>query len=203
MENLKTINIFFNKSKKRIKMKTITKTLMVIGVLGTLVSCRSTFDAAQTMEVMDNRSAVYQEIISSPSQLNEFIDLAQKDEEASKIIMQKHMQLMESGKMKMMMQDNPEMKEKMKTHMQKMMQDNPEMKEKMQSMMLDKMLKSEEGKKMLMQKMQENNEITDEMKGKMMQKIMDTPEMMEEMMRKMLDKNPEMMEKMKDKMNNK
>lgn len=181
-------------------MKTITKTLMIIGVLGALVSCKSTFDADETMEVQENRNAVYQQIISTPNQFSEFIDLAQQDEEARKIIMQKHMQMMESGKMKMMMQNKPEMKERMKTHMQKMMEDNPEMKEKMQSMMLDKILKSQDGRKMLMQKMHENNEMTEEMKGKMMQKMMDSPQMMEEMMQKMMEKNPEMMEKMKEKM---
>ena len=144
-------------------MKTIVKTLMIIGVIGSLVSCKSAFNASQTMEKQENRNAVYQEIISSPDQLNEFIELAQKDERATKIIMNNHMKMMESGKMKEMMKTNPDMKEKMKAHMQKMMEDNPEMKEKM------------------MQKMKENPEMMEAM----MEAMMKNPEMKKKMMEKM------------------
>ena len=79
-------------------MRTILKTLMVIGIIGTVVSCKSTFNASETMELPNNRAAVYQEIISNPDQFREFIDLAQQDKEAKKIMMHGHMQMMESGK---------------------------------------------------------------------------------------------------------
>lgn len=177
-------------------MKTIVKTLLIIVAVGTMVSCKSTFNAAETMEVQDNRNALYQEIISNPSQFIEFIDLAQQNEGAKKLMMQNHMQMMESGEMKTMMDKNPEMKEKMKSHMQKMMEENPEMKEKMHMKMLDKMLESPEGRKMLMQKMHENKEMQDEMKEKMMQKMKENPAMMEEMMSKMKEKG--MMDVKKD-----
>lgn len=179
-------------------MKTIVKTLLIIVAVGTMVSCKSAFNAAETMEVQDNRNALYQEIISNPSQFSEFIDLAQQNEGAQKIMMHNHMQMMESGKMKNMMEKNPEMKQKMKSHMEKMMEENPEMKEKMQTKMLDKMLESPEGRKMLMQKMHKNKEMQGEMKEKMMQKMKENPAMMEEMMEKMME-NPEMMKKMKEK----
>jgi hypothetical protein len=183
-------------------MKTIIKTVLIIGVIGSLVSCKSTFNASETLEKQENRNAVYQEIISNPSQFSEFIALAQQNDGAGKIMMQKHMQMMESGKMKTMMESNPEMKEKMKTHMQKMMEENPEMKEKMQTMMLDKLLKNPEGRKMLMQKMHENKEMQMDMKAEMMQKMKENPEMMEEMMDDMMH-NPAMKEKMMEKMENK
>lgn len=182
-------------------MKTIVKLLLIIGVIGSMASCKSTFSASETMEIQENRNMVYQEIISNPSQFNEFIDLAHQDEAAGKILMQKHMQMMESGKMKAMMENNPEMKEKMKSHMQKMMEENSEMKEKMQTKMIDKMLKDPEGRKMLMQKMHENKEMQDDMKAKMMQKMKENPEMMEEMMQKMMN-DPEMKAKMMEKMKN-
>lgn len=179
-------------------MKTIVKTLLVFSVIGSLVSCKSTFNAYETMENQENRNALYQEIISNQSQFSEFIDLAQQNEGAQKIMMQNHMQMMESGKMKTIMEKNPEMKQKMESHMQKMME-NPEMKEKMQTMMLDKMSGSSEGRKMMMQKMHENKEMQGEMKEKMMQNIKENPEMMEEMMEKMME-NPEMKAKMMQKM---
>ncbi len=179
-------------------MKTIVKTLLVFSVIGSLVSCKSTFNAYETMENQENRNALYQEIISNQSQFSEFIDLAQQNEDAQKIMMQNHMQMMESGKMKTIMEKNPEMKQKMESHMQKMME-NPEMKEKMQTMMLDKMSGSSEGRKMMMQKMHENKEMQGEMKEKMMQNIKENPEMMEEMMEKMME-NPEMKAKMMQKM---
>ncbi len=179
-------------------MKTIVKTLLVFGVIGSLVSCKSTFNAYETMENQENRNALYKEIISNQSRFSEFIDLAQQDEGARKLMMQNHMQMMESGKMKTMMEKNPEMKQKMKSHMQKMMEENPEMKEKMQTMMLDKILESPEGRKMLMQKMHENKEMQGEMKKNMMEKMKENPAMMEEMMKMMME-NPEMNEKMKEK----
>lgn len=179
-------------------MKTFSNTLMFIGIMGTAVSCKSTFNATEAMELQNNRDAVYQEIISNPGQVKEFIELAQQDEEANKIMMQSHMQMMESGKMKEMMKNNPDRKEKMMSHMQKMMEENPEMKEKMQSMMAEKMLQSPEGRKMLMRKMHENTRMKKEMMGKMKE----NPEMMEEMMDKMMD-NPEMMKKIMKKMQEK
>jgi len=182
-------------------MKTIVKTLLVFSVICSLVSCKSTFNAYETMENQENRNALYQEIISNQSQFSEFIDLAQQNEGAQKIMMQNHMQMMESGKMKTMMEKNPEMKQKMESHMQKMME-NPEMKEKMQTMMLDKMSGSSEGRKMLMQKMHENKEMQGEMKEKMMQNMKENPAMMEEMMEKMME-NPEMKAKMMQKMKEK
>jgi hypothetical protein len=166
-------------------MKTIVKIALIIGVIGSIMSCKSTFNASETMEVQENRNALYQEIITNPSQFNEFIDLAQQDKAARKIMMQNHMQMMESGKMKAIMENNPEMKEKMKSHMQKMMEENSEMNEKMQTKIVDKMLNDPEGRKMLMQKMHEHKEMQEDMKAKMMQKMMNDPEMKEKMMEKM------------------
>lgn len=183
-------------------MKTIVKTVLLIITVGSMISCKSTFNASETMRVQGNRTAVYQEIISSPSQFSEFIELAQKDEGAKMIMMQKHMQMMESGNMKMMMDKNPEMKQKMKMHMDKMMEDNSEMKEKMQTKMLNKMMESSEGRMMLMQKMHENKAMQGEIKENpammemMMKKMQENPDMMKKMM-EMMQENPEMMKKMK------
>src|SRR5665811_874951 len=183
-------------------MKTIVKTLMVIGLVGTLASCKSTFNATETLQDEESRNAIYQEIISKPVQFTNFISEAQKNEEAKKIMMKAHMEQMEAGNMKMMMEKNPEMKEKMQSHMQKMMEKNPEMMQKMQSKMLDKMMESEKGRKMLMDEIHNNEMMKKEMKAKMMQMMDENPEMKEEMMQKMMEKNPEMMKMMKGKMKN-
>ncbi len=90
------------------------------------------------METQENRNAIYQEIVSNPDRFTEFIDLAQQNEGAQKLLMQKHMQMMESDDMTMMMGNNPEMKEKMQSHMQKMMEKNPEMMGKMKKKMKNK-----------------------------------------------------------------
>jgi hypothetical protein len=163
-------------------MKTTVKILMTIGLVGTMLSCKSSFNATETMQVEENRNAIYQEIIANPVQLTNFISEAQKSEEAKKILMKAHMEQMESGNMKMMMDKNPEMMQKM------------------QSKMLAKMMESEKGRKMLMDEIHNNEMMKMEMKAKMMQMMNENPEMMEEMMQKMMDKNPEMMKKMKGKM---
>ena len=183
-------------------MKTIVKTIMVMALIGTVVSCKSAFNATETLQVDENRNAIYQEIISNPIQFANFISEAQKSEEAKKILMKAHMEKMESGDMKMMMEKNPEMKAKMQSHMQMMMEKNPEMMQKMQSKMLDRMIASEEGRKMLMDEIHKNKMMKKEMKTKMMQMMDENPEMMEEMKQKMMEKNPEMMKKMKGNMKN-
>jgi hypothetical protein len=149
-------------------MKTTVKILMTIGLVGTMLSCKSSFNATETMQVVENRNAIYQEIISNPIQFTNFISEARKNEEAKKILMKAHMEQMESGNMKIMMEKNPEMKEKMQSHMQKMMEKNPEMMQKMQSKMLDKMMRSEMGRKMLMDTIHNNKMMKNEMKEKMM-----------------------------------
>jgi hypothetical protein len=151
-------------------MKTIIREFLFISFIVLFVSCKATFNATETMENMENRNAIYQEIISNPNQFNEFIDLANENENAKKILMQKHMQMMESGKMKAMIEKNPEMKQKMKSHMEEMMKKNTEMKEKMQSKMLDKIMESPEGRKLLIQKIEENKVLQKEMEEKMKDK---------------------------------
>jgi len=183
-------------------MRTISKTLMIIGIMGAFVSCKSSFDATETMELRDNREAVYQEIISNPAQLNEFMELALQDDGARMTIMKNHIQMMESAEMKGMMQSNPDMKEMMRSHMQKMMEENPEMREKMHSLMMEKMMNNPDGRKMLMKKMDDHMEMKKEMMGMVMEKLMSNPEMKEKMMKKMME-NPEMMEQMKSKMKEK
>ncbi|AVR46540.1 hypothetical protein C7S20_15410 [Christiangramia fulva] len=165
-------------------MRPTVKILMLLVITFSIFSCKSHFNATETMNLQENRDAVYQEIISDPDNFREFIAQARQNEEAKKIMMQEHMQMMESGKMKGMMENNPEMKEKMKSHMQKMMEENPEMKEKMQQMMIEKMLQKKEGRKMLMQQIQKN----EEMKKEMMQKIMENPEMRRKMQDQMKQK---------------
>ena len=172
---------------------------MTIGLVGTMLSCKSSFNATETMQAEKNRNAIYQEIISNPVQFANFISEAQKNEEAKKIMMKAHMEQMESGNMKMMMEKNSEMKEKMQSHMQTMMDKNPEMMQKMQSKMLAKMMESENGRKMLMDEIHNNEMMKMEMKEKMMQMMDENPEMMEEMMQKLMEKNPEMMKMMKGK----
>ena len=147
-------------------MKTTVKLLIVIGILGTFVGCKSTFNASETMQVEENRNAIYKEIIANPVQFNNFISEAQKNEEAKKMLMKAHMEQMESGNMKMMMEKNPEMKEKMQSHMQMMLEKNPEMMQNMQSKMLDKMMESEKGRKMLMDEIHNNKMMKEEMKEK-------------------------------------
>jgi hypothetical protein len=190
------MNINKLKSIKMKNMKTIVKTLLVIVLIGTVVSCKSAFNATETLQVDENRNAIYQEIISDPIQFTNFISEAQKSEATKKILMKAHMEQMESGNMKMMMDKNSEMKSKMESHMQMMMEKNPEMMQKMQSKMLNKMMESEEGRKMLMDEIHKNKMMKKGMQAKMMQMMDENPEMMEEMMKK----NPEMMKKMKGNM---
>ncbi|TLP74109.1 hypothetical protein [Maribacter sp. ACAM166] len=160
---------------------TTVKILMAIGLVGTMVSCKSTFNATEILQVNKNKNAIYQEIITNPVQFTDFITEARKSEGAKKIMMKAHMEQMESGKMKMMMEKNPEMMQKMQSHMQIMMEKNPEMMQKMQSKMLNKMMESEKGREMLMDEIHNNKMMKKQMKTKMMQMMNENPEMMKKM----------------------
>jgi hypothetical protein len=85
-------------------MKTTVRILMLIGLVGTMISCTSTFNATETLQVEQNRKVIYQEIISNPVHFTNFISEAEKSEEAKKILMKAHMEQMESGNMKIMME---------------------------------------------------------------------------------------------------
>lgn len=169
----------------------ITQKALVVAIFALCLGCKSTFNVNETMQVEENRNAIYQEIISNPTQFKKFISEAQKNEEAKKILMKTHMEQMESGNMKMMMQKNPEMKEKMQSHMQKLMEETPEMKEKMQSKMLDKLMSKEEGREMLLDKIHESDSMTKQIKKRMMKMMDENPEMMKEMMQNMKEKMKE------------
>ena len=54
-------------------MKTALKILMAVGLVGTMLSCKTTFNASKTLQVEENRQALYQEIITNPTQLTNFI----------------------------------------------------------------------------------------------------------------------------------
>jgi hypothetical protein len=184
-------------------MKTTVKILVGVSLLGTMMGCKTTFNATKTLQVEQNRNAIYQEIISNPVQLSNFISQAQKNEEAKKLLMKAQMEQMESGNMQMMMDKNPEMMEKMQSHMQMMMDKNPEMMEKMQShmqMMMDKnpemMGKMQSHMQMMMDK---NPEMMKMMQSNMLDKMMDN-EMGRHMLMDKIHTNSTMKEEMKEKM---
>ncbi|MCM4156626.1 hypothetical protein [Gramella sp. AN32] len=163
-----------------------------------LSSCTATFNAPEILENDENRNELYRSIVSDQNKFSELLDVAASNEAAKKTLIQNHMQMMDSGNMKVMMEKNPEMKEKMMSHMEKMMND-PEMKEKMQKMMQD----NPEMKKGMMHelehKMETDQEFRNKMMDGMMKKMKEDPELMKKMMDKMHD-DPEMMEKMKQHM---
>jgi arylamine N-acetyltransferase len=125
---------------------------MTIATLLLTVSCKSTFNASETLQNDENRKELYQTIISDSSKFSEFLDVAANNKDAQMLLMKNHMKMMEDGKMMEMMKDNPEMKKKMEQKMQEMMEKNPEMKNMMMMMMK------------MMEKMQENPEMMKKMK---------------------------------------
>lgn len=148
---------------------------MTIATLLLTVSCKSTFNASETLQNDENRKELYQTIISDSSKFSELLDVADNNKDAQMLLMKNHMKMMEDGKMMEMMKENLEMKNMMMKKMMEKMQENPEMMKKM------------------MEKMQENPE----MRKQMMEKMKENPEMMKMMMEKM-QANPEMMKKMKE-----
>jgi hypothetical protein len=140
-------------------MKKIVKMLVVMTFIATLVSCMETFNATETLQVDENRNAIYQEIISNPIQFTNFISESQKSEEAKKILIKSNIVKMEPGDIKMIMDKNPEMIQMM------------------QSERLDQMMASKEGCKLLMDEIYKNKIMKKEMEAKMLQMMDENPEM--------------------------
>jgi len=176
-------------------MKATVKIVMAISLLGTMISCKPTFNATKALQVEQNKNDIYKEIISNPVQLTSFIGEAQKNEEAKKILMKSHMEQMESGNMKMMMDKNPEMKEKMQSHMQTMMAKNPEMENKM----MDKMMANKEKKQQMMMQMMNDTAMKQQMMKKMTEESADSPSERKIRCEEMMN-DPEMMKMMMEKM---
>jgi hypothetical protein len=162
---------------------------LAIAALLLTESCKSTFNASETLQNDENRNELYQNVISDPIKFSEFLEVASNNKDAQMLLMKNHMKMMEDGKMKEMIKENPEMKEKMEKKMQEIMENNPEMQKKMQEKMRKKMMDDPtEGEAMMV---------------KMHRKMKANPGMMEKMMDKMImmmHENPEMMEMMKKKM---
>ncbi|MDF1518018.1 MAG: hypothetical protein RQ864_02730 [Lutibacter sp.] len=130
------------------------KNILIFLAIATLLltaSCKSTFNASETLQNDENRKDLYQSVISDPIKLTEFLEVASSNKEAQMLLMKNHMKMMEDGKMMEMMKGNPEMKIKMEEKMQEMMEKNPEMKKMMMMKMMEKMQENLE----MMQKMKE------------------------------------------------
>lgn len=180
----------------------IMKNFLIFLVIATLlltVSCKSTFNASETLQNDENRKELYQNIISDPVKFNEFLEIAGSNKDAQMLMMKNHMKMMEDGKMMEMMKKNPEMKEKMEKMMQEKMENNPEMQKKMQEKMRKKMMEDPEEKEAMMEmmkkKMKENPEMMEKMMDKMMMMMHENPKMMEMMKKKMKDHQSKMEKK--------
>lgn len=174
--------------------------LLIVGLLVLILasSCKATFSAPEILQDDKNRNELYNNIISDQQKFEELLEVASANESAKKTLMQHHMQMMEAGKMKAVMEKNPEMKDKMQAHMGKMME-KPEMKEKMIKMMQEDPEMKKEMMHQMMHEMENDLEFRQKMMEKMMKKMKDNPEMMKDMMEKMHD-DPEMMKKMNEHM---
>ena len=176
-------------------MKPAVKIIMAISLLGTIISCKPTFNAAKTLQVEQDKNAIYNEIISNPAQLANFLGETQKSEEAKKILMMAHIEQMESGNMEAMMNKNPEMKGKMQSHMQSMIEKNPEMEHKM----MGKMMANKEQKQQMMIQMMNDTTMNQQMMQKMMEESAGSPSGRKMRCEEMMN-HPEMMKTMMDEM---
>ncbi len=169
-------------------MKTVLR-FALVSIIGLLLSsCGTNKTAAEAMAENNFRNNVYDEIVNDQSKFLEFMEVAHATPPADMWLIKDHMQMMESGKIKEIVKDNPEMKEKLKNMMQEKMENDPEMQQRMQNKMKNMMMNDPEMKKAMMMDMHE--------------KMKSNPEMAEKMMDQMiqfLHENPELMEKMKAK----
>ena len=161
-----------------------------VSIFGLLLSsCATNKTAAEALADNDFKNNVYREIVNDQSKFMEFMEVAHANSQADVWLLEDHMQMMENGKIQEIMQNNPEMKEKMKEMKEDRMENAPGMQQKMQKKMKMKMMNDPEMKQAMMENMHA--------------KMKDNPEMAEKMMDQMiqfLHENPELMEKMKAKM---
>ena len=163
-------------------MKNILKLSMIATLLLLIVSCKSTFNASETLQNDENRKQLYQNIISDPVKFSEFLEVASSNKAAQMLLMKNHMKMMENGKMMEMMKENPEMKEKMEKKMQ----------EKMRKKMMDDPAEREAMMDKMHSKMKENPEMMEKMVDKMIMMMHENPKMMEMMKKKMKEHQSKM-----------
>jgi hypothetical protein len=169
----------------------------VVALLSLLtVSCGTTQTASEALVENDYRNDVYRVIVNDQAKFTEFMQVVHNNDEAEKWLLKDHFQMMENGKMKEVMEKNPEMKEKMKHMMHEKMENDPEMQKKMMDKMKARMMEDPAMKEAMMEnmhaKMKENPEMADKMMDKMVQFLHEQPELMEKMKAKMKAHQAEM-----------
>lgn len=177
-------------------MKNVLKFTLVSAFGLLFTSCGTTRTAPEAMAENEFRNQVYKEIVSDQSKFTEFMQVVHNNDEAEKWLLKDHFQMMENGRMKAVMEKNPEMREKMKKMMHEKMENDPEMQKKMQDKMKAKMMDDPEMKQAIMQdmhaKMKANPEMAEKMMDQMIQFLHENPDLMEKMKAKMKAHQEEM-----------
>lgn len=162
----------------------------LIGMTGLLLtSCGSSQPVSERMQENEYRSEVYQVIANNENYFKQFLEVANSNQQAQKWLLQDHFNSMQSGEIKEIVKNDPELKERMKKMMQDKMENDPEMQAKMMEKMKEKMMKDPEMHEQMMmqihQKMKSNPQMADKMMDKMIQFLHENPELMEQMKAKM------------------
>ena len=154
-----------------------------------LTSCGSSQPVSETMEESGYRDQVYQEIVNTEAYFNEFLHVANSNDQAQKWLLEDHFDMMQAGEIKGIVKNNPELKERMKKMMHEKMENDPEMQAKMKEKMKTQLMNDPEAREHMMEqmheKMKKNPEMADKMMDKMIQFLHENPELMEQMKVKM------------------
>lgn len=169
------------------------KKLVRIGMFGLagllMTSCGTPQTAAERMVENEYRNEVYAEIVKSENRFEEFMQVAQNDPEAQKWLLQAHFDMMEAGKVEILVKNNPQLKDRMRAIISQKLENDPEM----QAMLKDK----------VKAQMMQDPEVQQHMMQHMHEKMKNNPEMADKMMDNMiqfLHENPQLMDKMRAKM---
>lgn len=162
----------------------------IIGVSGLILTgCGSSQPVSETMKENEYRNQVYQEIVNTEAYFNEFLNVANSNDQAQKRLLEDHFDMMQAGEIKEIVKNDPQLKERMKKMMHEKIENDPEMMAKMKEKMKTQMMNDPETRQHMMehmhQRMKKNPEMAGEMMDRMIQFLHENPELMEQMRAKM------------------
>ncbi|TDQ31184.1 hypothetical protein [Zeaxanthinibacter enoshimensis] len=108
-------------------MKLFRNTLLISGTALLMASCGANKSTAEQLEDEDYKNRMFQTIVSDEDNFTDLLEKAHNIRQAELILIKDHLDMMESGKVKSLVADQPELQQRMKALMQEKLNENPQL----------------------------------------------------------------------------
>lgn len=148
-----------------------------------MTACGGYKEAGEAFEDDDFRDQAYGQIINSENYFNEFLEEANDSDQAQLWLLKNHLQHMENGTMKPLVENNPELKQRMKSIMESKLKENPQLCKSVQ----DELMADEDFRLMVIKEVEADLSNNPELMDAMIDRLMEQPDKFKVVLKRMLD----------------